>query len=53
MWYVDPIYHIVRQPFDQLFRVHAFVRQADNMKQIPLVQVIMSRQQKDDFEDAM
>ena len=45
-WYVNDTLHIVRQLFYQLFTVHIFVQQAKNMKQVPLVQVVMSHQQK-------
>ena len=42
-------FHIVQQPFYQLFTGHTFVWQADNMKQVPIVQVVMSRWQKHEY----
>ena len=42
IWYMDGTFRVVKDPFQQLFSIHAFVRSGDNMKQIPLVFVIMS-----------
>ncbi|KAK2158833.1 hypothetical protein LSH36_163g04053 [Paralvinella palmiformis] len=46
-WYVDATFHIIRQPLYRLFTVDAFVQEADNMKQVPLVQVVMAGRRKD------
>ena len=37
-WYVDGTFHVVTQ----LWSIHAFVRVDDEMKQVPLVFVLMS-----------
>lgn len=39
---MDGTFRVVKDPFQQLFSTHAFVRSDDNMKQIPLVFVFMS-----------
>ena len=34
MWYMDATFKVVREPFTQLFLIHAFVKQNDNVKQV-------------------
>ena len=45
-WYVDATFYAVRQPFQQLFTINAFLRQDDCTKQLPLAMCIMSRRRK-------
>ena len=49
-WFVDGTFKVVRAPFVQLFSIHAFVRQGDNLKQIPLVYFLMSGKSSADYE---
>ena len=47
--YVDATFKLVRKPFSQLFSIHAFVKNNDNVAQFVLVYVFMSRRTKNDY----
>ena len=47
--YVDATFYVVRQPFQQLFTINAFVRQDDCTKQLPLAMCVKSRRRKRDY----
>ena len=42
-------FHVMRQPFYQLFTVNAFVRHEGCTKQLPMVMCMMSRRRKTDY----
>lgn len=48
-WYIDGTFKVIRQPFQQLLSVHAFVVHEGVAKQFPLAFVVMSSRRKKDY----
>ena len=48
--FVDGIFKVVRAPFVQLFSVHAFIRQRDNLKQMSLAYYLISGKSTKEYE---
>lgn len=46
---MDGTFKVVKDPFTQLFSIHAFVRQGECIKSVPLAFAVMSRRKTDDY----
>lgn len=51
--YVDGTFKIVRKPFYQLVGFHCFIKQKENIKQIPGLFVLMSSKTEKDYSDLL
>lgn len=49
-WYVDGTFKVVRRPFTQLFSIHAFMQCDVNVKQMPILFVLMSGKRRRDYK---
>ena len=49
-WYVDATFKVIKQPFSQLFSIHAFVKKDCELMQAPLAFVVMSRRRRKDYK---
>jgi hypothetical protein len=49
-WYLDGTFKVVRQPFVQLWSIHAFVANGDDLKQMPFMYVLMSSRRTVDYK---
>lgn len=54
-WYVDGTFKVLRpkDPFMQLFSIHAFIKKDGNSKQVPLAFVFMSKRRKKDYKKVL
>jgi len=50
MWYVDATFKVIKQPFTQLFSIHAFVKKDGELMQTPLAFIVMSRRRRKDYK---
>ena len=49
-WYMDGTFRVIWAPCQQLFSIHAFLRKNNDMKQVPLLSVIMSSCRKRNYK---
>lgn len=53
-WYADGTFGLVRRPFYQLYSIHAFIVNEDNLReQAPLAFIIMSAKTKSQYKEVM
>ena len=48
-WYLDGTFKIVKEPFVQLYCIHAFIRSGKVAKQVPLIFILMSGRKTCDY----
>ena len=48
--YCDGTFKCTRDPFKQLYGVHTFLRCGSNIKQIPVLNILMSQRRKVDYD---
>ena len=48
-WFMDGTFKVAPGPFSQLFTINTFIKVDDNVKQFPLIFVLMTRRTKDDY----
>lgn len=48
-FYLDGTFRLAKNPFKQLFSIHGFIRSGEDMIQLPLVYVLMSRRRIADY----
>ena len=51
-WYVDASFKVIKQPFTQLFSIHAFAKKDGELMQTPLAVVVMSCRRRKDYTSA-
>ena len=49
-WFLDGTFRIVKAPFMQMWSIHAMIRVKEEMKQVPLAFVLMSRRTRQGYE---
>ena len=47
---MDATFKVMKEPFKQLFTIHAFLKSEGQVKQVPLVHALMSRRRQPDYE---
>ena len=48
-WFVDRTSKFIKRPFVQLLGIHAFIKTDDDIKQRPLVFILMTRTRTEDY----
>ena len=49
-WYIDATFKVVKAPFTQLLSIHAFIKQGDCTKKVPLLYALMLGMRAQDYK---
>ena len=52
-WYMDATFKVVKSPSTQLFSIHAFVKQDEDIKQLPLAYALMSGKRRRNYKKVL
>ena len=50
---MDATFKVVKSPLTQLFSIHAFVKQDEDIKQLPLAYALMSGKRRRDYKKVL
>ena len=50
---MDATFKVVKSPFTQLFSIHAFVKQDEDIRHLPLAYTLMSRKRRRDYKKVL